>query len=93
MTTNTRFRRWPSRLPGQPFRLALEDPLPGVKIETAVGGGDDYLAAHHRQHCKLRSASELFPHFSRDKGLPEASLTGAVVQPPLGRPGLWAGTG
>jgi hypothetical protein len=31
LLTNTRFRRRPSRLPGQPFRLASEDPLPGAK--------------------------------------------------------------
>jgi hypothetical protein len=36
--TNTRFRRRPSRLPGQPFRLALKDPLPGTKdFSEALG--------------------------------------------------------
>jgi len=29
--TNTRFLRRPSRLAGQPFRLALKDPLPRAK--------------------------------------------------------------
>jgi hypothetical protein len=37
--TNTRFRRRPSRLPGQPFRLASKDPLPGARVETAIGHG------------------------------------------------------
>ena len=45
--TKTRFRRRPSRLPGQAFRLALKDPLPGAKIEAAIGDGDHHLAAHH----------------------------------------------
>jgi hypothetical protein len=43
--TNFRFRRCPSRLTGQPFRLASEDPLPRAKVESAIG---------HRDH---RSAS------------------------------------
>jgi hypothetical protein len=52
--TSTRFRRRPSRLTGQPLRLALEDPLPGTKnfgelsraVEAAFGHRDYYLTAH-----------------------------------------------
>ena len=52
--TNTRFHRWPSRLPVQPFRPALKDPLPDTKdfgelseaVETAFGHRDYHLAAH-----------------------------------------------
>ena len=52
--TNTRFRRRPSRLPGQLFRLALKDPLPGAKgsgeqsetIQSAVGHRHLPLVAH-----------------------------------------------
>jgi hypothetical protein len=44
--TNTRFRRRPSRLPGQPVHLALKDPLPRAKIQAVVG---------HRHHrCASR---------------------------------------
>ena len=52
--TNTRFRRRPSRLAGQPFRLALEDPLPRAK-----GSGEQsetiQRAVRHRDHrCASR---------------------------------------
>jgi hypothetical protein len=43
--TKTRFRRRPSRLPGQRFRLA-QDLLPGTKVEPPVGDRHDDLAAH-----------------------------------------------
>lgn len=45
--TNNRFRRRPSRLPGQSFRLALKDPLPGVKVQAAVDHRDHNLAPDH----------------------------------------------
>ena len=41
-----RFRRRPSRLTGQPFRLASEDRLPSAKVESAVDHRDHNLAAH-----------------------------------------------
>ena len=44
--TNTRFHRRLSRLPGQPFRLALKDPLPGTKVETAASHRHHHLATH-----------------------------------------------
>jgi hypothetical protein len=54
LLTSTLFRRRPSRLTGQPFRLASKDPLPGAKgsgeqsetILPTVGHGDHHLAAH-----------------------------------------------
>ena len=54
-----------SRLPGQPIRLALKDPLPRAKdlgklceaVEPAVGHRHHNLTAHHAQHCALRSTS------------------------------------
>ena len=63
--TNTRFHRRPSRLPGQPVRLALKDALPRAKgsgeqsetILPTVGHRDHNLAAHHAQLRELRSAS------------------------------------
>ena len=33
-------------LPASPVELAIEDPLPGTKVESAVGHRDDHLAAH-----------------------------------------------
>ena len=48
--TNTRFRRRPSRLPGQPFRLALKDPLPGAKDLGELGEGVQ-LAIGYCDHC------------------------------------------
>jgi hypothetical protein len=68
LLTNARFRRRPSRLTGQPFRLASIDPLPSVKIETAVGEGDHHGFAW-RPWC-FRCAS--------------AKLAGAVVHPTNG---------
>jgi hypothetical protein len=44
--TNTRFRRRPSRLPGQPFRLALKDLLPRAKIKPAIRHRHHHLSAH-----------------------------------------------
>jgi hypothetical protein len=40
--TSTRFRRRPSRLPGQPFRLALKDPLSWAEVEPAIGHRDHH---------------------------------------------------
>jgi hypothetical protein len=55
--TNTRLCRRPSRLPGQPFRLALKDPLPGAEIKAAI---------RHRNHrCASRSALGARPYHSR----------------------------
>jgi len=95
--TNTRFRRRPSRLTGQPFRLASKHPLPGAKdfgelsraVQAAVGHCDHHFAAHHAQHLvafRFRCASAACP-FVQDRGLPQASLAGAVVQP-ASRPAL-----
>jgi hypothetical protein len=46
ISTSTRFRRRPSRLPGQPFRLALKDPLPGAKVQSTLCDRDHDFAAH-----------------------------------------------
>ena len=70
--TNTRFRRRPSRLPGQPFRLALKDPLPRAKdfgelneaVEAAIGDSNHDFAAHHAQLVvafRFRCASATCP--------------------------------
>jgi hypothetical protein len=70
------------RLPPSAVKLAVEDPLPRAKAEPAVGHGDHHFAAHHAQLGKLRSASGARRHschFVQDRGLPEASLAGAVV--------------
>jgi hypothetical protein len=75
--TNTRFRRRPSRLTGQPFRLASKDPLPGAKVEAAIRHRHHHLAAHHAQHFELRSASGV-----RRQPVPSSwtgVLAGAVV--------------
>ena len=79
MLTSTRLRRRPSRLTGQPFRLALEDPLSGAKVETAVGHRHHHLAPPHAQHCELRSVSGVRrqPVLMSGTGV----LTSAVVQP------------
>jgi hypothetical protein len=53
--TKARFRRRPSRLAGQPFRLAPKDRLPGAKgldelsrvVQPTVCDRYDDLAAHH----------------------------------------------
>ena len=55
--TSTRFRRRPSRLPGQPFRPTPKDLLPGPETQPAPGDRHQHLAAHHAQLGKLRSAS------------------------------------
>ena len=59
--TNTRSQRGrrPSRLPGQPSRLALKDPLSGSKVEAAIGHRDHRLAAHDALLSEMRSASHL----------------------------------
>jgi hypothetical protein len=52
--TSTRFRRRPSRLAGQPFRLASEDSLPRAEdfgelseaVEPAAGHRHHHLTAH-----------------------------------------------
>ena len=44
--TSTRFLRRPSRLPGQPFRLASKDLLPWAYAEPPIGDRHDDLAAH-----------------------------------------------
>ena len=44
-------------LPTPAVKFAVEDPLPGAKVESAIGHRDHNLAAHHAQHCELRSAS------------------------------------
>jgi hypothetical protein len=66
--TNARFRRRPSRLTGQPFSLASKDPLPGAKVEAAVGDSNHHLAAHN---LPLQVGVGII-------------LTGAVVQPACG---------
>ena len=56
--TSTRLRRWPSRLPGQTFRLALKDPLPGVKgsgeqsetIQLSVCHWDNHQDSEFQDH-------------------------------------------
>jgi hypothetical protein len=45
----------------------LKDPLPGAKIETAVGDGDDHGFAW--RPMPLRVASAACPFF-QDRGLP-----------------------
>jgi hypothetical protein len=63
---NTRFRRRPSRFPGQPVRVASQDPLPRAKgsggqsetIQTAVGHGGRHFAPHDAQHHASRSTSD-----------------------------------
>jgi hypothetical protein len=62
LLTNTRFRRGPSRLTGQPFRLASEDPLPGAQVQPAVGDGDDRFASRP-MICEVQpvSAAEVQP--------------------------------
>jgi hypothetical protein len=82
---NARFRRRPWRLPGQPFRLALKDPLPCAKVEPAVRGGDDHLTPHH-----LQREADALSRFTA------ASAACSFVQDrrprPCGcAPGLWAG--
>jgi hypothetical protein len=47
--TNTRFRRRPSRLPGQPFRLASKDPLPGAKDFGELGEAVEMAIDHRHQ--------------------------------------------
>ena len=83
--TNTRLRRRPSRLTGQPFRLASKDPLPGTKVQPAVGNRHHHGFAWRpmtRNSCELRSASggrqrcSLVP-----LGM---NLAGAVVPPASG---------
>jgi hypothetical protein len=56
--TSTRFRRRPSRLAGQPFRLASKDLLPRAQVEPPVGDRHDDLATHHAQLGELRPASD-----------------------------------
>ena len=84
-------RRRPSRLTGQPFRLVSKDPLPGARVEAAVGHGDDHGSAWRpmmrisvQDAIRFIWASALFLHSVQDRGLPQASLAGAVVQPALG---------
>ena len=82
--TSTRFRRRPSRLPGQPFRLALKDPLPGAKDFGELGEAVE-AAIRHRNHD---FAAHDLPLQVR-VGIPVTSLrtgvlAGAVVQPAPG---------
>ena len=60
LLTSTRFRRRPSRLPGQPFRLTRETPLPRAKgsgeqsetIQPAVGHRDHHFSLHQMNPCQ-----------------------------------------
>ena len=80
--TNTRFRRRPSRLTCQPFRLALEDPLPGAKdfgefsrvVEAAVGHRYHHGFAWRPMPLQVRVGVPVTPFRT-------GVLTGAVVQP------------
>jgi hypothetical protein len=54
--TNFRFRRCPSRLTGQPFRLASEDPLPGAQVQPAVGH-HDHRSASRTITCNVQPVS------------------------------------
>ena len=52
--TNTRFRRRPSRLQGQPFRLALEDPLPGAEDFGELGEAGQTAVCDGNHRCASR---------------------------------------
>ena len=85
LLTNTRFRRRPSRLTGQPFRLASKDPLPGAKIEPAAGDGDDRCASRPI----TRNAASRVP-LQVSVGIVPSDSFGT---PPRKRPVLWPCTG
>jgi hypothetical protein len=79
--TNTRFRRRPSRLAGQPFRLALKDPLPGAEPEPAV------RHRHHRCASPPMTCNGKQMPFPASRGVGivprpcSGHLAGAVMQP------------
>jgi hypothetical protein len=59
--TSTRFRRRPSRPTGQPFRLASKDPLPGAKIEAAVGHSHYHGCAWRPMPLQVNLAGAVVP--------------------------------
>ena len=71
--TSTRFRRCPSRLTGQPFRLALKDLLPGAKdfgelgeaVEPAVGHRDHHGFAWRPITCRGNGIHTILPNEKR----------------------------
>jgi hypothetical protein len=73
--TNTRFRRRPSRLPGQPFRLALKDPLPRAKgsgeqsetIQPAIGDRNHHGFAWRPMPLQMRV--DIVPSLCSGQGL------------------------
>ena len=81
---NTGFRCPPSRLLGQPLRLASKDLLPRAKIEPTVRDGNDNLAAHHAQHTvalRFKWASALFLRSAQDTPGPSGcASTGRSVR-------------
>jgi hypothetical protein len=82
--TNTRFRRRPSRLTGQPFRLALKDLIPGAEIEPAVG---------HRHHDFTAHDLPLLMRISGPVRLGQASSPVQLCDRPVGRQWLTGACG